>query len=810
MGYTLTAATELAAARPFKTPQLILEIDGIDTIYSMTRSLKVARYGDGFVYGEPGLFYGTGIVDPKFKSYISLSGTTKQLTQQLDQDKGGTGSVSNMNISIIDKNNFVSNELSSLEMLSRKAKVYLSFKDLEHPLNSVRIFNGIVSDFSVTPGIVSLKIDNPDSLKRRQILVQIIDNLDGAITNSTTSITINNTSGIKHPSQQTSTISDSSFSTYVQIEDEIILVGGISGNTLTSCTRGQLGTTAVSHEDDEEVKTFYRLEGKPLDLVLKLMLSGADEVFETVSPTGFVNGVDGIIDEAVYFNMLDIRETLGVVSGDFVSITNTDGGTNDTSFALIKGSGKNSDGTSYLVIDGVTIGGVTSSTTVNFSSKYNVLPFGCGLHPDEVDVEQHLYYSALVGATMPDLDFYIKETITNAKDFLEKELYFPIGGYFLGRKGRSSMGFTLPPLAGVVTPTLNSDNVLNPSKINIKRSTSEKFYNVISYKFEENALDDKWLAVRITEDEDSFNRIRSGFKTFAVESKGLRNNAATKIFIDSISTRLLERYKFAASSFDVDVQYGIGFSIEVGDIVLFDGAGMLLYNPATGNRTDYYGLMEVINKSLNISTGSIKLKLLDTSYDLSGRYATVSPSSYIGSGATTTILPLKTSQGTATTNNEVDKWEQFVGSDIEVSDFGSAPIGVVRIIGITEDRAGVIVDALPSVPTEDFILRVPEYSNSNTDFKLRFAALSPTGVVGAGSTATRLVANTYIQSKVFVGSVLDVHNADYTNQTSTTVTSIANLPSYIDVETMDYVPSATDLIDRVGFVSDEGTSYILV
>ena len=65
--------------------------------------------------------------------------------------------------------------------------------------------------------------------------------LNGAINNLVTTITVTSTTGI--------VATDT-----VLIDNELITVGGISGNDLTGCTRGVLGTTAASHLDTTVVR----------------------------------------------------------------------------------------------------------------------------------------------------------------------------------------------------------------------------------------------------------------------------------------------------------------------------------------------------------------------------------------------------------------------------------------------------------------------------------------------------------------------------------------------------------------------------
>jgi hypothetical protein len=66
--------------------------------------------------------------------------------------------------------------------------------------------------------------------------LQTTVNEGGTLSNSDTTITVTSTTGIVATD-------------IVMIDNELILVGGISGNDLTGCTRGHSGTTAASHVD---------------------------------------------------------------------------------------------------------------------------------------------------------------------------------------------------------------------------------------------------------------------------------------------------------------------------------------------------------------------------------------------------------------------------------------------------------------------------------------------------------------------------------------------------------------------------------
>lgn len=71
------------------------------------------------------------------------------------------------------------------------------------------------------------------------------DQLDGSLTDSATTVTVDSTTDFDSAS--------SDLLGYIQIDDEIISYTGTSGTTFTGCVRGVAGTTAASHSDNAGV-----------------------------------------------------------------------------------------------------------------------------------------------------------------------------------------------------------------------------------------------------------------------------------------------------------------------------------------------------------------------------------------------------------------------------------------------------------------------------------------------------------------------------------------------------------------------------
>jgi len=131
MALELSDNAKLFSSETNVKQQLILELEGFQTVFGVLEVKRIPRYGDSDLdYGMADLKYGENVPYEFQKPYISLDGTTNTITQQLEQDKGSISSISNMRVALIDKNG----ELSELfapsnivdDVLGIKAKVFIA------------------------------------------------------------------------------------------------------------------------------------------------------------------------------------------------------------------------------------------------------------------------------------------------------------------------------------------------------------------------------------------------------------------------------------------------------------------------------------------------------------------------------------------------------------------------------------------------------------------------------------------------------------------------------------------------------------
>lgn len=822
MALELSVKADLLLDQVNVEQQLILEIDGIPFIYGAVTVTKLALYGDDIVYGQDGLVYGGVIPDPDGRSYISLEGTTRQLTQQLEVDRGGTGSVQKFNVTLIDKNQEVTDALTPgnfvPDVLSREANVYVAFQGGAHPEDSVRIFNGIVTGQEAAPGRWRLSIDHPEFLKRQDLFQQVTTNLTSGINASQTSIPVISTSNLILPQD--------AVSSYVQIDDELIQFTSFTATSIDGLTRGALGTVATSHDDEADVTSFYTLSGSPIDLSLKLMLSddGNNNFKSDVETPSFVQ-VDALtqINNGIFFPDTRIQDDLGLEVNDFISITGASEAANNFSNRTIAAFLTVATGTVIVVNGAPLVIETESNGLASFKSQFNTLPSGagCAMKPSQVDVTQHLLMKQLF-PSIPDYLFYIKDTI-NAKEFLSEQIYFPAGFYQVPRKGRNSVNTTIPPLVLEELIELNDDNVEKANNNKIKRQITKDFYNNIVYKFDRDTITDKFLGGAITFSQRSLNRIETGTKSLTIESDGFRGDEATRNFLETQARRFSDRYQFAAESIEVETNYKTGFPIEIADVVLFGNSSLKIPDINEGSRDFKPRLMEVVNKKLDIR-GTVKLKLLDTGLGLDGRFGVISPNSFIGSGSTTNQIVLQASFGTGEFDIERNKYENFLGEEVRVRSADFTFQEVVKLIQFdpTSLNRIIVSPALSVAPPEGYILDLPDYPDDadpeiRSKMKTIHCFFDPTVDVASGISDTEFTVAPGDIDKFLVDAIIIVHNGDFTDS-STPGTSDDDL-RVLSVDTgtntittnstMGFTPAAGYKVNLIGF-KDGGFPYRVI
>lgn len=769
MTLELTDRAELEAARESLTPQLVLKIDGLDTVFGAVEILRLIRIGDtGLLIGDDWVIGGLTPVEDQ-EDAIKLDGSSSRITQQIEPDKGSVSSVSSVQLSLIDFNNVVTEVISPGvvldDILGRKATLYMGFQNTAYPDDFVPIFVGVIDDVESAAGVVKLNIAHPEQKKRQQIFTRISTSLNGGINSAVTTLTVDSTSGMLSQFSGTpSGVPDDDISYYVRIGDEIIQYTGVTATTITGCTRGALGTTAAAHADGDGVDTFYVLEGNAIELALKIMLGGQNGFWVPgdLEVTSFlaVDG-EGDIANAIFFRGLDVAQEYGVTVGDFVNTYSATDPSNVISLQPITAVEK-IDGGSYIVIDDAVtlVREEDSPATIGFRSQWDTLGHGLAMTPDQVDIEEHLYWRDLLLADF-NYRFYLKDTMSG-KEFLDKELYAPMAAFSIPRKGRCSMGYHLAPIPRGEFKILNDDVIKNPSKIKLRRTVNKNFYNTIVFQANQSAIEDKYLLGYIYQDADSTGRIPMGNRVFKFESSGIRDDLDAALKTESIATRLLNRYKFGAEFIQgLEVFLKTGWVLEPGDVVLFDPENLQISETLDGTRNKRIKAWEIVNKSLDLKTGAVTLDLVDTNGNYDERYGLISPSSLTDSGCTTTALYLQESFGGYYPDHENKKWENYVGLPLRVhsEDYSFDETVTLDSVDPSDPMLITVTPALSGPPPSGYVVDIGDFPDTAdaTDSEL-YKVIH--GFIGKSSTVASLGAPDTTVFSVQAGDADDIQAGD--------------------------------------------------
>lgn len=792
MAYNLTNRFQTLLNQRTKSLNLILEIDGIPIIYSSIGVTQAVRIGmEGLRIGNDWVIGGQFQSDNN-RDVISLKdGTTRNLTQQIQEDKSASTSVKSMNISLVDKDFRVSDDILNDtfidEVMNRRCTIYLGLiGGVTHPEDSVRIFAGNISDVKLEAGLVKLLIQAPETLKRQDILSQYKGNLAQDATASDSTIYLEDVSGL--------TVQADSINTYVRINDEIIKYEQIDfvNDALLFCDRGQLNSVAATHETGDDVESIYQLYGNPLNLVLGLLTGGPKRQIIKSQ----VTRIDG---QRVYFVDANTIEEQGVTIGDDFRVV---GSTVDTGLNTVADFGFEL-GEAYIETD-VDLGTFTGLTDeeCEFFSQYRLPTIGAGIETSQIDVAQFEKIQTLFGAGFPDIDIYVKDNL-ELQPFIDEILY-SIGAISLERKGRISITYSAPPLADGQTRILTNADIVNPDKIQSKRSVNSRFYNVVEYAYDEFSLTEDRQRKNIRISADSQNRIAIGKKVFRIDARGLRADA--RDFIEAQSRRYLDRYKFGAESFDIRTTFRFGFPLEVGDVILFAPENLRIWDYNNKSFNFVPRMMEIVNKNIDYTTGACRLTIADTNFGNDIRFSTIGPASYIDTGSTTTLLKLKKLVTTDEDTDEGYKWENFEGQNILIRNEDYTYQEIINLVRVSATNGNELeVTGLVSSPSEDLIIELPGYDSATDIQKALHGFICPKDEIQ--SVANQRTFDVADGSQFFTNCLIDIYNNDYSvSQVGAVVESVAG--NTITLTSNADVTLVTGLkIGRIGFASDQGNAY---
>jgi len=841
MSQEVSPAYELANQSPDKQVVYVLEIEGLDFVFSTSTVGQRVKYGDpgleyGITYGGLPVVYGGiipygGLLNPEDsqKNYLNLDKSGMTWSQKVEP-WDGKASVSTLNFVLTDINQEVLQLISPGvildEILLKRCSFYIGFENIGFPEEFVRLYRGIISGISHEPGVITIETSDPNLLRRQKLFETAKTNLTSAISDSDGTLNVTSTDGFYFPVNAPGSASpEPGHSVGVKIGDEIITYSTTPGATsFTSVTRGALGTTATAHDNGAEITPVFHFEGNPLRIANKIMLSGwlgvASETgigVLSIEETG--DAAEPTILNSVTTNE-DLKDKYGIDVGDFVTISGSGvGGNNQTEKQILSFFDVGGQKNRGIILDATLTLENPSTATLDFRSQYDVYPNECGLKMRMFDVD-HARHKQIADEfvidTVADMKFIATQEEDSGKTFIEKQLYVPIGAFSLTRNAKCSVVITAPPLPIYSILDLNSTNVLEADKAVTKRAVnSRKFYNVIELSYDKSTVNDNFETIEKYIDSDSLERIPYR-EIIQIESNGIRTERNAEALIDRTVRRIFERYAFGAQTISFKTTWEFGAIVEAGDIILINDDGDLLFpDLSTGQRGLPPQLWEVLEKSTDMKTGVTSLTIINgIGAQTTDRFGVISPSSVVLTSIDASSFRIEEdSFGALFPNQDYKKWDDYVGSTIVVHDPLYAQESESTFLGFDgADPYKVLLGSpLSFTPQPGDVMNLAFYRAGDPDRipRLYHAFLSPLVLVASGASTTQFTVATGEGVKFWVGGLVRVHDVnDALTSGEVAVTNISGDTITVG-DSLGFTPDNTYLVTFIGFTQDNTQTYRL-
>lgn len=809
------------------------EIEDVNDIFANQEFFTDIRYGDPIEYGDVGLVYGgkrpySNQNGGTFQALINLEKSQLVLSQKIEQEQG-RASISQMAICFTNKNGYFTNLAARgkvvNDLMGKIVTIRVGYTQLSFPDQYWQCFEARVQGFSFVGANFFLQLGDANLRRRRTLFFRGSSVLNGAISNSSQVIDVVSNSDFHRQILGPDGLDDANVKTYLQIEDEFIeynrqafLTNQFSNVPVGAIvTRGARGTIAVTHDSQTDVTAAVEISGNPFIIALKAMLSGWNGPYEEGVPVKSIvftgDPVLGDVENSVTLDdETDANLDLGIAVGDWLTISGDEEPSNNVSAPVLSFFDVNGLPRRGMVLDTTLVRNDDSSAVFSIRSQYDTLPITCGLkmYGWEVDVSTHQDLADRVfGQEL--MRFFLTDSVQSGKNFIEMQLYLPLGAYSLTRFGRMSAGVALPPTANQRLKIFDQTNVINAPSISVERNTTNRnFFNQIDTTYDENDLGEFRQTFRVL-DSESISEIEV-LSVLPIQSRGTKSDLTPASLIQGRSERLLSRYSLGAVLMKFEVNFKVGITIMPGDTCLINDPDTLkLPNLVTGEQGLGQILIEVKEMSINFSTGKIAITCLSVLNYSSGEiFATWGPSSLVSaSQSTASSIKVKSSYGSQ--DSEWTKWQDYEGMRIRVHSYDFSFDETVVLTNVTTGNILQVSPPLSAPPGEDYIVDLVQYStdtdpNFEAFVKLQHVFWVRSAPVVSGLSTTSFTVSAPDAALILVGRTLRIHNEDFSDD-SGNVEVISVVGTTVTVEDMGFTPAANDFVELVPWY-DQRAPYL--
>lgn len=615
---------------------------------------------------------------------------------------------------------------------------------------------------------------------------------------------------------------DSAVRTFVKIDDEFMEYGpgDISSDGIL-VSRGARGSTIAEHEVDADVINYVEIVGNPIDLALKIMLSGWGAPWISgIAVDGFnLTGLPTPIslpNAIILKDKVNAVEDYGLAVGDYIIVTGS--ASNDGTYTVRAFADLSGYPNKVVFVNQVLTNERPTTATFSIRSQYDTFPTSCGNKLRGYDVDVARFQEIKTDFLFQSLNTMriLQQKPIASKQLIEQELLLPCGAYSVTRFGRLSVTITKPPIIDGRSIYLDKSLIVDPQNSTIERALNTRtFFNEVQYQYNVNDSGE-FIDTMSVLDSESLTKFDTS-SVLPIQARGLHSDLNAEAFISKRGQYLLKRYKDAAIVLTLKTNWKASSVIEVGDVVpVYDNGELQISNFETGERDLGSQLFEVWERTLDMKTGTATLKLASQlGYLIDDRFATISPSTKVDVGSSGDRVRIKDSFGGLYPGNEKKKWDGFEGEQVRFHSYDFTYQEVKTFIGFDPSDPYIMIVDPPFItpPAADTIIDVIEYSEASAGdgqkYKIAFCFIDPTVEVDSGSSTTQFVVASGEGAKFTAGLPVFVRKPDWSQESSESkVDSVAG--DTITIETaIEFIPAAGDKVELIGFVDGGGPYRIL-
>jgi len=615
---------------------------------------------------------------------------------------------------------------------------------------------------------------------------------------------------------------DPAVKTYIKIDDEFMEYGpgDIAPDGIT-VTRGSRGSTIADHASDVDVSNHVEIQGNPIDLALKIMLSGwGGNWIDSITVDGF--NLTGLPSPFSFPNAIILPDRVnavddyGIAKGDFLTITGS--ASNDGVYTVRGFSDLSGYPNKVILVNETLVNERPTSGLMAVRSQYDTFPTVCGNKLRGYDVDVQRFQDTKIDFLFQAINTFriFQSDPIASKQLIETELLLPCGAYSVTRFGKLSVTITKPPIIDGRSIYLDQSNIVDPQNITTERALNTRtFFNEIQYQY--NISDQGVFADTLSIlDSESLSKFDTS-SVLPIKSRGLHSDLNAEAFIKKRGLYLLKRYKDAAIILKVKTNWQASSLIEVGDVVpIYDNGTLHISNFADGTRDLGSQLFEVWERTLDMKTGTAQLTLASQlGYQIDDRFATISPSTKTDIGSTTSRIKIKDSYGALYPGNEKRKWEGFEGEQVLFHNYDFSYQEEKTFIGFDPaDPYVMIVDPPFAVaPPADTIIDIADYDESaagaGQKYKIAFAHIDPTVEVDSGVSTTVFDVAPGEGVKFTAGLPVFVRKPDWSQESSESIVDSVVGDTITLRTAIEFIPAAGDFVELIGFTDGGGPYRIL-